>query len=137
MKLRAFQVSITAWSFLVLTEFVGTIARFRGLGVLARRSPVMRFPRRDLSILASGINTAFAFYTHERLCLPRAIVSCCTLRAHGISASVVIGVKQMPFKAHAWVEIDDVPFNERHRTREYAVIERFDFEGSKKAECRY
>jgi hypothetical protein len=49
----------------------------------------------------------------------------CLLKQHGIAAQLVIGAQQMPFKAHAWVEVDGRVVNDKPYMSEiYAVLER-------------
>jgi hypothetical protein len=53
------------------------------------------------------------WYPKDVLCLQRAFVTTCLLRTCGVAATFVLGAHHLPFKAHAWVEIDGHPFNEK------------------------
>jgi hypothetical protein len=45
------------------------------------------------------------------------------LRAHGVSAALVIGVRSDPFSAHAWVQHHDVVLNDcLEQTNNYSPI---------------
>jgi len=47
------------------------------------------------------------------------------LKRYGVPAQMVIGAQQLPFKAHAWVEVDGRVVNDKSYTRErYAVLDR-------------
>ena len=59
------------------------------------------------------------------LCLQRSAATAYLLKQFGASAQLVIGAQQMPFKAHAWVEIDGRVVNDKSYVREmYAVLDR-------------
>jgi len=59
------------------------------------------------------------------LCLQRSAATACLLKRFGVSAQLVIGAQQMPFKAHAWVEVDGVVVNDKPYTSEiYTVLDR-------------
>lgn len=59
-----------------------------------------------------AVHRACVWYPKRTLCLQRSAVTSCLLRAHGISARMVIGVRPMPFLAHAWVEADGAVVND-------------------------
>lgn len=59
-------------------------------------------------------------------CLVRSFALTAVLRRTGVSADLCIGVIDLPFKAHAWVEGHGLVLNEGLSTRrQYAVIGRF------------
>jgi hypothetical protein len=75
--------------------------------------------------LCSAVDMACIWYWKEALCLQRSAVTTCLLRRHGIRAELVIGAQQMPFKAHAWVEVDGRVVNDKPYTpKMYAVLDR-------------
>jgi hypothetical protein len=48
------------------------------------------------------------------------------LRHHGFPAQMVIGVKQFPFRSHAWVEIGGTIVNDKPYLRDiYQELERY------------
>ena len=53
-----------------------------------------------------AVDLACAFYFKEVLCLQRSAATACLLRHCGVRAEMVIGVRQMPFQAHAWAEVN-------------------------------
>ena len=68
---------------------------------------------------------ACIWYWKEVLCLQRSAATACLLKRHGVPAQMMIGAQQMPFKAHAWVEVDGRVVNDKPYMREmYAVLDR-------------
>jgi Transglutaminase-like superfamily len=72
-----------------------------------------------------AVDMACIWYWREALCLQRSAATTCLLRKMGAPAQLVIGAQQMPFKAHAWVEVDGRVVNDKPYTPEiYAVLDR-------------
>jgi hypothetical protein len=75
--------------------------------------------------LCNAIDLACIWYWKEALCLQRSAATSCLLRSHGIFGQMVIGAQQVPFKAHAWVEVDGRVVNDKSYVSEmYAVLNR-------------
>lgn len=83
-------------------------------------------PRRETQHdICRAVNLACIFYLKQILCLQRAASTTCLLRKAGIPAQMVIGVQSLPFKAHAWVEVEGAVVNEKSYTPEmYSVLSR-------------
>jgi len=65
------------------------------------------------------------WYWKEVRCLQRSAVTACMLRRYGVTAQMVIGAQQLPFKAHAWVEVDGCVVSDRPYMQEmYLVLDR-------------
>ncbi len=72
-----------------------------------------------------AVNYACACYPKQALCLQRSFVTTYLLRRQGIAALMVLGAQKLPFKAHAWVEVDGRAINERSNVQAtYAVWDR-------------
>lgn len=72
-----------------------------------------------------AVDLACVLYFKQVLCLQRAATTTCLLRRLGISAEMVIGIQQCPFRAHAWVEIAGRVVNDKLYTSElYMVMDR-------------
>lgn len=72
-----------------------------------------------------AVDMACIWYWKEALCLQRSAATACLLKKYGVPAQMVIGAQQMPFKAHAWVEVDGRVVNDKPYTPEiYAVLAR-------------
>ena len=79
----------------------------------------------DVERICSAVDMACIWYWKEALCLQRSAATACLLKCHGLPAQMVIGAKQMPFKAHAWVEVSGFVVNDKPYTPEiYAVLDR-------------
>jgi len=69
-----------------------------------------------------AVNYACVWYPKQALCLQRSIVTTYLLRKHGVAAQMILGAQKLPFKAHAWVEVDGRAINERSNVQAtYAV----------------
>ena len=78
-----------------------------------------------VSRICSAVDVACMLYPKQALCLQRSSVATCLLRQHGVNAEMVIGVQKLPFKAHAWVEVNGQVVNDKPYTSEmYSVLER-------------
>jgi transglutaminase superfamily protein len=75
--------------------------------------------------LCRAVDIACICYWKEVLCLQRSAATACLLRHCGVAAKLVIGAQQMPFTAHAWVEVDGRVVNDKpYITEIYAVLDR-------------
>jgi len=85
----------------------------------------VRISKNSVSDICSAIDMACIWYWKEVLCLQRSAATTCLLRSHGIAAEFVIGTQQLPFRAHAWVELDGRVINDNLHVRDlYEVLER-------------
>jgi hypothetical protein len=75
--------------------------------------------------VCEAINYACIWYPKRVLCLQRSAVTTCLLRHCGVPARMVMGAQSLPFKAHAWTEVDGHAINERRDVQKiYGVLER-------------
>ena len=75
--------------------------------------------------VCTAVNYACVWYPKQALCLQRSFVTTYLLRKHGLSAHMVLGAQKLPFKAHAWVEVEGRAVNERSNVQAtYAVWDR-------------
>ena len=75
--------------------------------------------------ICSAVDMAAIWYPKKVLCLQRSAATACLLKAYGVRAQMVIGAQQMPFRAHAWVEVAGRVVNDRLYIPEmYAVLDR-------------
>lgn len=75
--------------------------------------------------ICSAVDMACIWYWKEALCLQRSAATACLLKQYGVPAQMVLGAQQMPFKAHAWVEVDGQVVNDKPYTPEmYAELDR-------------
>ncbi len=75
--------------------------------------------------VCAAVNYACIWYPKQALCLQRSFVTTYLLRKQGVPGLLVLGAQKLPFKAHAWVEVDGRAVNERSDVQAtYAVWER-------------
>jgi hypothetical protein len=116
-------------AYLKLIEFDLYLARgdFEPLYKRVRNCPIGERPISATSVeqICSAVDMACIWYRKEVLCLQRSAAATCLLRYFGVPAQMIIGAQQMPFKAHAWVEVEGRVVNDRSYTQElYAVLDR-------------
>lgn len=122
-----FRLFLQAYWNLVFFDFYLVRGNFDALHGRVRNYPTSaRLPERDaLHRVCSAVDMACIWYWKEALCLQRSAATTCLLRKHGISAVLVIGAQQMPFQAHAWVEVDRRVVNDKvYMPEMYAVLDR-------------
>jgi len=75
--------------------------------------------------ISDAMDLACIWFWKEASCLHRSAAAACLLRHHGIAAQLVIGAQAMPFRAHAWIEVDGCVINDRpYISEKYAVLDR-------------
>jgi hypothetical protein len=122
-------------SFLVLKAYLKLIhfdlylarGNFAALYNRVRNYPIRNesASRHSVEHICSAIDMACVFYWKKPLCLQRSAATACLLKSFAVPAKLVIGAQQMPFKAHAWVEVDGHVVNDRPYMQEiYAVLDR-------------
>jgi hypothetical protein len=72
--------------------------------------------------ICAVIDMACVWYPKHVLCLQRSAATACLLRKYGVRSQMVIGVQKLPFKAHAWVEVEGQIVNDKPYTREMYTI---------------
>lgn len=122
-------------SFLILKAYLKLIyfdlylarGSFSALYDKVRNYPVAnRKPTPDaVKRICDAVDMACIWYWKEALCLQRSSTTACLLKNSGVRAQMVIGAQQIPFKAHAWVEVEGQVVNDKPYTPEiYGVLDR-------------
>jgi len=116
-------------AYLLLIQFDLYLARgnFTGLYDEVRRYSTRKKTASadEIKRICSAMDMACIWYWKEALCLQRSAATACLLKRYGVPAQMVIGAQQMPFKAHAWVEVAGVVVNDKSYMPEmYAVLDR-------------
>jgi hypothetical protein len=121
-------LTVNAYLLLLRTGF--TMAT-RGFPALHRLVRSRRVSARSTGVLCStetlckAMDWACVFYPKQVLCLQRSAATTLLLRRHGVQAEMFIGAQLLPFKSHAWVEVDGIVVNDKPYMREiYRVLER-------------
>src|SRR5689334_13059879 len=122
-------------SFLVLRAYLRLIyfdlylsrGNFAALHDRVRNYPAVETPPHPDTIqnICAAVDMACIWYWKEVLCLQRSAATTCLLKRYGVPAEMLIGARQMPFRAHAWVEVEGRVVNDKPYMREiYAVLDR-------------
>jgi hypothetical protein len=95
----------------------------------ALHQQIKNFPRRvarqtsaKAELACHALDIACVFYPKRALCLQRSSVLVKILRRRGVPARMVIGAQKLPFRAHAWVEVDGEIVNDRLASREKFLV---------------
>jgi hypothetical protein len=108
-------------------DIVNALCRFQTIYSIVRAWKVnCKIDPPDIIDRASmAVNYACVWYPKQALCLQRSFVTTYLLRKHGVAAQMVLGAQKLPFRAHAWVEVDGRAINERSDVQAvYAVWDR-------------
>jgi hypothetical protein len=112
---------------LIHFEFYLRRGNFQALDTKVRTYPLRTSARtvRSAQEICRAMDLACIWYPKEVLCLQRSASTACLLKAHGVAAEMVIGAQQIPFKAHAWVEVNGEVVNDKpYMSEMYAVLDR-------------
>lgn len=116
-----------AYAKLILFDLYLARGNFNALYEKVRRYPrSSRIPSSDPSgRVCAAVDMACIWYWKKVLCLQRSAATTCLLRKRGVKTEMVIGAQQVPFKAHAWVEVEGRVVNDKAYTTEiYQVLDR-------------
>jgi len=118
---------IRSWLLLLYLELVMRFHTFQALHELVRRKSIRAIPASPYSSeqLCHAIDLACVLYFKPVMCLQRSAAATLLLRCYGLKAELVIGAQVLPFRSHAWVEIDGHVVNDKAYVPEiYSVLER-------------
>lgn len=117
-----------SWLLLMRFEWIIGFCEFKQLHRVVQKEPVRRVPSTRLAHqddLCRAMDYACVFYAKRVFCLQRSSATTLLLRRHGIDAELVIGAKLLPFRSHAWVEVNGQVVNDRpYMNTIYQVLER-------------
>ena len=120
-------LNLQAYHTLILFDICLARGDFRALYGKVRDYPLgATTPCADaVERICTAVNVACIWYWKEILCLQRSAATACLLKKYGIPAQMVIGAQLIPFKAHAWVEVDARVVNDKPYSAEiYTVLDR-------------
>jgi len=117
-------------SYLLLIR-IDLLMRFRDLQsihlLIRKRKAALRPIRKEASVqkLCRAIDLACVFYFKRVLCLQRSAAATLLLSRYSHHAEMVIGAQILPFKSHAWVEVDGTIVKDKPYMLDiYQVLER-------------
>ncbi len=111
---------------LLVHDILSTFRPFKAIHSTVKRWKVAdkRADQDTIDRVCTAVNYACAWYPKQALCLQRSFVTTYLLRKRGVPAHMVLGAQKLPFKAHAWVEVNGQAVNERSDVQAYGVWER-------------
>lgn len=117
---------VKAFIGLLLYDVLNCTLKFEGIYALARKWQTVGDARPQLAeCVCRALDYACVFYPKHAQCMQRSFVLTYLLRRNGVHATWVLGAQKLPFKAHAWVEVDGRAINERVDVQaKYAVWDR-------------
>jgi hypothetical protein len=116
-----------SWMLLLYFDLLSHFRGFKLLHQIVRNQRVQTTSSAGLTTaaLCRAVDLASVFYFKQVFCLQRSAVATVLLRRRGWRAEMVIGAQMLPFKSHAWVEIDGNVVNDKpYMTDIYCVLER-------------
>lgn len=118
---------LQAYAKLILFDVYLARGNFEALYRKVRNYPLQKRSPGPQSIaqICHAMDMATIWYWKQAQCLQRSAATTCLLRQCGVPAEMIIGAQQLPFKAHAWVEVEGQVVNDKPYMREmYAVLDR-------------
>jgi len=119
---------VESWLLLLRFEWIMHFRTFERLYRIVREEPVRPTARDQIlpsEELCRAVDIACVFCFKRVLCLQRSSATTVMLRRHGWNAEMVIGAQLLPFKSHAWCEINGMVANDRPYMADiYTVIDR-------------
>ena len=119
---------LEAYLLLLRLEWEMRLGDLQSLHNIVRRQKITRVRWRSqasLDALNHSMDLACVFYFKQVLCLQRSAATALLLRRHGYAAQMVLGAQLVPFKSHAWVEVDCQVVNDKPYVRDiYGELER-------------
>jgi hypothetical protein len=108
----------------VIMKFGG----FHRLYETVRRWPVSKKKSANaeqIGAVIAAVDRAGRYYPKHALCLQRSAVGTCLLRMAGVQAQMVMGCRKIPFRGHAWVEVNGEVVNDKPNVQvHYRVLDR-------------
>jgi len=109
---------------LALFDIILSCRTFETLCSIVKSWPVKprRRPVSEAAVIgqvSQAVARAAVWYPKRALCLQHSAVTTCLLRQRGIHAHMVVGVRAMPFLAHAWVEVRGIVVNDFPRVKTF------------------
>jgi hypothetical protein len=116
-----------AFYYLVLTDLLMSRRGFPALHDRLKRTASTKIGRRHVTPqqLCQAVDMACVLYVKKVLCLQRSAATAMFLRHHTFQADLVIGAQILPFKSHAWVELNGQIVNDKpYISQLYRELER-------------
>lgn len=122
-------LSFVAFAALLIYDIALKCGGFPFLHFLLSKCPLRhrRYTREeDISRICASVNAACSWYLKRTLCLQRTFAGTALLRLCGVPATAVIAASVLPFRSHAWIEVNGKVINDKEVVQNsYKVLERF------------
>jgi len=119
---------LESYLFLVRIDLMMRFRSFESIHRLLRtRKATQCRPGKHLGVelICQSVDLACVLYVKPVLCLQRSAAAVLLLRRYGWEAQMFIGAQLVPFKSHAWVEVDGQVVNDKPYMHEiYSVLDR-------------
>jgi hypothetical protein len=113
---------------LLYFEFMMLVRDFKYLHRMVKKATVHHetfSPSQASKTVCHAMDLACVLYCKRVQCLQRSAATVLLLRRYGCGAELVIGAQLIPFKSHAWCEVDGVVVNDRPYMLDiYQVLDR-------------
>jgi hypothetical protein len=119
-------IVLKAYRQLILFDLHLVRGKFAVLRDKVHRQAISNTWKRSYSIeqICHAVDVACIWYWKQVLCLQRSAATASLLKRQGFNAKMVVGVQQLPFRAHAWVEVNGRVVNDKtHTLTTYAVLD--------------
>lgn len=127
-SLRERSEAVLSFAALLAVDLLGRVGGFALLHGLVRRFPTWGAASCNLDRaerICTAVDRAAAWYIKRSWCLNRSVVATILLRLFGVPGQLVLGVRKLPFMAHAWVELEGRVLNDNPRVQiRYTVLDR-------------
>jgi hypothetical protein len=127
MEAKMKQHILESWKLLVQVDHFMRRSQFHAVHQMVREEP-LRMGACGCPFyesLCRAMDYACVFYFKRVYCLQRSAATALLLRRHGWKAEMVIGAQMLPFRSHAWCEIDGAVVNDKPYVADiYQVLER-------------
>jgi len=118
---------LRSWMWLLYFDFLMQFHEFKEVHAAVRRQRCTLLEPQLLpyTTICHAMDLASVLYFKRALCLQRSAATACLLRRCGWDAEMVIGAQLLPFRSHAWVEIEGRVVNDKPYIAEiFQVLER-------------
>ncbi len=119
---------VLAFVGLAAADVIMKFGGFHRLYETVRRWPVSKKDSgnaEQIGAVIAAVDRAGRYYPKHALCLQRSAVGTCLLRMAGVPAQMVMGCRKIPFRGHAWVEVNGEVVNDKPSVQaHYRVLDR-------------
>lgn len=111
---------------LIRMRILSEVKKFPGIYqyIKKRRTAISGASAYNIRQLSDAMHVASVWLPFRSHCLVYSAATVCFLRKNGISAQLVLGIRQRPFESHAWVEHDGIIITDPAQCHDFIVVDR-------------